>query len=273
MSEMKLRDLLTAILQIQADEISPETSLKSLDTSLGRTRLRLGLKRIGLQIPPDARPATFSQLEKLIRAKPEPDSSETTELQPPLASGNSASSTAALKMGLDVQNISELPKTSDHWEHEFYQTTFTKSEVAYALLQPNPGHHLAGFWCAKEALRKCDPAFRNSEFSKIIVSHESDGQPVLFWQDSNGVTRLPHAVSISHTEGIASAVVALSSLEATPKDKSPQVDIARTKAFTNERSQSPEGVAQVPRSAAVAFAMSIIALLVCCFVGWIAYRH
>ena len=53
-----------------------------------------------------------------------------------------------------MQEIAALPVTADYWDHEFYRETFEPSEIAYAVVQSDPRTHLAGFWCAKEALRK-----------------------------------------------------------------------------------------------------------------------
>ena len=84
---------------------------------------------------------------------------------------------------------------------------FGKSEIAYAVVQSEPRTHLAGFWCAKEALRKCDPSFIKVGFESTVIAHEQGGGPYLQWQTPSGPVRLPHAVSLSHTRELATAVV------------------------------------------------------------------
>jgi phosphopantetheine--protein transferase-like protein len=112
-----------------------------------------------------------------------------------------------LQVGLDVEDIGSLPVASDYWEHEFYRGSFAKSEIAYAVLQPEPRVHFAGFWCAKEALRKCDSSFAGVSPELTAVAHDLDGRPYLTIASEIGPERLPHAVSISHAAEVATAVV------------------------------------------------------------------
>jgi phosphopantetheine--protein transferase-like protein len=115
-----------------------------------------------------------------------------------------------LQVGLDVEDIRSLPVASDYWEHEFYRGTFAKSEIAYAVLQVEPKVHFAGFWCAKEALRKCDSSFAATSLDEIAVAHDPEGRPYLTLAGEAGPERLPHALSISHTTEVATAVVVAS---------------------------------------------------------------
>ena len=62
-----------------------------------------------------------------------------------------------------------MPVTDDYWEHEFYKESFSKDEIAYCVLQENPRMHFAARWCAKEALVKCDPAFKGQSFATMEV--------------------------------------------------------------------------------------------------------
>jgi phosphopantetheine--protein transferase-like protein len=112
-----------------------------------------------------------------------------------------------LQVGLDVEEIGALPAAVDYWEHEFYRESFSRSEIAYAVLQPEPRIHFAGFWCAKEALRKCDPGFAGAEPKLTAVAHDPNGRPYLTLISEGDPERLPHAVSISHTSDVATAVV------------------------------------------------------------------
>jgi phosphopantetheine--protein transferase-like protein len=121
---------------------------------------------------------------------------------------------AGLQVGLDVEDIRSMPVASDYWEHEFYRGSFAKSEIAYAVLQLEPRTHFAGFWCAKEALRKCDPSFAGVAPERTAVAHDADGRPYLTVETDAGPERLAHAVSISHTTEVATAVVVLSAAPA-----------------------------------------------------------
>jgi phosphopantetheine--protein transferase-like protein len=124
---------------------------------------------------------------------------------PPAAIGMNGFS--GLYVGLDIEEIRSLPVADDYWEHEFYRGNFSRSEVAYAVLQTEPRIHFAGFWCAKEALRKCDHTFAEVRPVSTAVAHDSDGRPFLTLDTETGPVRLPHALSISHAAELATAIV------------------------------------------------------------------
>ena len=103
--------------------------------------------------------------------------------------------------------VDAMPMADDYWEHEFYKESFSKDEIAYCLLQENPRMHFAARWCAKEALVKCDPAFKGQSFATMEVVRAESGELSLA-HHANGTSKKPsHAVSISHTETMAAAVV------------------------------------------------------------------
>ena len=116
------------------------------------------------------------------------------------------STSLGLAVGLDLQDVASLPTACDYWEDPFYAGTFGKSEIAYAVLQPEPRTHFAGFG-AKEALRKCDPAFASVDALATVVAHEAGGRPYFLWKSAEREQRLPHALSISHVATIAMAIV------------------------------------------------------------------
>jgi phosphopantetheinyl transferase (holo-ACP synthase) len=178
--------------------------------------MSVALKRLGLTLPSGFKPTTFGAMLAALSGKEPPASSDATgaPTKPerfPIYSAPqaavAANGLAGLSVGLDVEDIRSLPTADDYWEHEFYRGNFSSSEVAYALLGTDPPTHFAGFWCAKEALRKCDRTF--AELSPVLtaVAHESDGRPYLTLDTEAGIVRLPHALSISHAAGSATAIV------------------------------------------------------------------
>jgi phosphopantetheine--protein transferase-like protein len=204
----QLREMLSTMLMLPPEQITAETSLASLDTSLGGARLKLGLKRLGLSMPAGASPTTFGELEAALfgnamaKAAVAPSGVENDATSAPSYAG-----LAGVQVGIDVQDVNSLPTANDYWEHEFYVGMFDKSEIASAVVQSDPRTHLAGYWCAKEALRKCDPSFMKVGFESIVVAHERDGRPYMQRQTASGLVRLPHALSLSHTGQLATAVV------------------------------------------------------------------
>jgi phosphopantetheine--protein transferase-like protein len=210
----QLRTMIATMLRLSPAEIADGTSLAALNTSLGSAKVRLGLKRLGLALPAGAAPATFGGLLAALSGEPAPAAAEKPQAvsrpaSAQIGNGGFAGLQAGLQVGLDVEDIRSLPVASDYWEHEFYQGSFARSEIAYAVLQTEPRTHFAGFWCAKEALRKCDPSYAGVPPPQTAVAHDADGRPYLTLETEAGPERLPHAVSISHTIEVATAVVVL----------------------------------------------------------------
>jgi phosphopantetheine--protein transferase-like protein len=154
-------------------------------------------------VSPGPFPATYGELEARVTGITAGASPGALPSFPPVR----ATANTGVAVGLDVESVSALPATPDFWEHDFYRQTFGKREIAYAVAQADPRVHFAGYWCAKEALRKCDPAFDAAGPLSIVVTHDDMGRPYLEHETSTGRTRLPHAVSISHTGEVACAVV------------------------------------------------------------------
>src|SRR5438105_2076609 len=65
--ENQLKELLAPMLMIPAGKIGRESSLASLDNSLGEAKLRLALRRFGAGLPDGLRPSTFGALDQLLR--------------------------------------------------------------------------------------------------------------------------------------------------------------------------------------------------------------
>jgi phosphopantetheine--protein transferase-like protein len=204
----QLQAMIATMLMVSPGEVGEGISLAALNTSLGSAKVRLGLKRLGLALPIGVKPATFGGLVAALSGEslPAPAAAK-PETTPRAAVAATGVGLTGLQVGLDVEDIGSLPVAADYWEHEFYRGTFARSEIAYAVLQAEPRTHFAGFWCAKEALRKCDPAFAGVSPDKTAVAHEANGRPYLTLAGEGGLERLAHAVSISHTADVAAAVV------------------------------------------------------------------
>jgi len=202
----EIRSMIATMLMVSPAEIAEGTSLASLNTSLGSAKVRLGLKRLGLALPAGAKPATFGGLVAALSGETAQVATQAGTAARPLVP---VAANGSLQIGLDVEDIGSLPAAVDYWEHEFYRGSFAKSEIAYAVLQAEPRTHFAGFWCAKEALRKCDPSFAGVDPPLTAVAHDQDGRPYLTLYSGAGSERLPHAVSISHTAEVATAVVVM----------------------------------------------------------------
>jgi phosphopantetheine--protein transferase-like protein len=76
-------------------------------------------------------------------------------------------------IGIDIQSVSELPKTEDFWNDEFYIKLFSKKEISYALNKKNPRETFAGIYSLKEAIHKSN----NNEIISSIKLDYTNGYP------------------------------------------------------------------------------------------------
>lgn len=111
----------------------------------------------------------------------------------PLNGGAAASKTGGLSIGIDIQDVAELPDCVDYWEDEFYKMKFAPEEIAYGVSRKDPKETFAGIYSCKEALVKCDNTL---EWSSIVISHDANGGPQF----------ADYCLSISHSGGNAIAV-------------------------------------------------------------------
>lgn len=100
------------------------------------------------------------------------------------------------QIGIDMEEIAQMPVVPDFREEEFYTMNFAPQEIAYCILQPNPYASFAGLFAAKEAIVKAGNHYRDIPFNKILIDHLPEGQPVF----------KNYTISISHTDQIAIAV-------------------------------------------------------------------
>jgi hypothetical protein len=98
------------------------------------------------------------------------------------------------QIGIDIQEISELPDSVDYWEDEFYKSKFTPEEIAYCVVKDNPKQSFAGLYSCKEAIIKSD---NNLNWQNINIEHDENGKP--FYNNFN--------LSISHS-GIYTIAIA-----------------------------------------------------------------
>lgn len=114
-------------------------------------------------------------------------------VKPAAVNNGNLSTAAGTAVGIDIQEINELPNAADYWEDEFYKLKFTPEEIAYCVGKDNPGQTFAGLYSCKEALIKCD---NDLEWDSINISHDDNGKP----QFGN------YSISISHSGLYATAI-------------------------------------------------------------------
>jgi phosphopantetheine--protein transferase-like protein len=208
----QLRQIVAQLAGLKLEAIDTDFSLKSrgLQSSVRRAALAAAIRRhLGVSVPEVYSVVSFRELEAAVLeggTQATVSSVKPVELPKPVAV-SALSGVDDLACGIDIERVDAMPMTDDYWEHEFYKESFSKDEIAYCLLQENPRMHFAARWCAKEALVKCDPAFKGQPFSAMEVVRNDSGEVSLAHHANGNSTTPPLAVSISHTETMAAAVV------------------------------------------------------------------
>jgi phosphopantetheine--protein transferase-like protein len=212
-----LRTIVSDLMMLPAESLDSSTVLGGvLSSSLGRARLDAALRsRLSIANPAVYTVKTFGELCRVAGADISGETANSVveaKSRPGLVAAGHGGATTAL--GIDIQSVASLPDASDYWETEFYQQHFTRQEIAYALLQTHPRESFAAAWCAKEALRKADNRWLSSGWKDTELTHDEAGKPELTADGSP----IPCSVSLSHTEGIAVAVVAMHGSRTSNKD-------------------------------------------------------
>jgi holo-[acyl-carrier protein] synthase len=162
-------------------------------------------------------PQPLPLLQSLAGAAPTfPSAQRSSSLEAPSTalSGSQVASSAevlgaesGLACGIDVESISALPEAKDYWEEPFYKANFTSVEIAYCVSQSNPRMHFAARWCAKEALKKCLPVCVQCDMNRIEVVRGEAGRPSLRVIADDGARTPPVALSLTHSDDWALAMV------------------------------------------------------------------
>ena len=214
-------------MKVPAESLDASTVLGGvLSSSLGRARLDAALRsRLSFTDPAVYTVKTFGELCRVAGAVVS-GAAASPAVATGIKSGFPPASSAgtATTIGVDIQSVANLPEAADYWETNFYQQHFTRQEIAYALLQSHPRESFAAAWCAKEALRKADNRWIGFDWQQIELTHDDAGKPGL----AAGGGPIPCSVSLSHTEGIAVAVVAMHSSQAASPDTRPVMASSQT---------------------------------------------
>lgn len=108
-----------------------------------------------------------------------------------------STSAAGLQIGIDIEEVANLPHADDFREHPFYRDNFTPAEISHCLLKADTRASLCGLWAAKEAMIKAGVAAPNGGGLRTLeVEFDGEGRP--FARSCN--------LSISHTPTTAVAV-------------------------------------------------------------------
>lgn len=229
--EPLLREIIADICALPNEKIQPDLPLgqTKLHSSLGWALLNAKLRRrLGVRLEHMFPPPTYGDLCQLVFGENIPAntaietsrtcdatsaSSVSTKPFPPVYAGALPElepippADFPSRCGIDIESVDSLPPCDDPWTDSFYRDTFSDAEIAYCLLRENPRMHFAARWSAKEALKKCLAEYSAVSPRRLeLVLQPGEGVCFFHLEPEGKRTRIPAAISISHTETHAVAV-------------------------------------------------------------------
>jgi phosphopantetheine--protein transferase-like protein len=207
-----LQGIIATLLGTDPADVHPDTAFAGtrLQGSLARTRLYTTIEQqLGVACQAAYTARTYGELHAAIYGTASDVTTTQAAAAPPAPEPYVQLNGAIpnIACGIDIEMVENLPAVPDYWSDAFYSATFTPAEIAYCLLQDQPLVHFAARWCAKEALKKCDPAYLQADLRTLEVRLNASGAPYLCAVADGHSTPLAFAVSLSHTTQAAVAVV------------------------------------------------------------------
>ncbi|MBI5925014.1 MAG: 4'-phosphopantetheinyl transferase superfamily protein [Aquabacterium sp.] len=215
--------ILAKMVRQSPDAIADTSSLGSLGltSSFGLSALRSAIeKESQRRLPPIGLHLRVSELLQMIEAAhnssaadpstdlPKVRDTAIREPDSPRSFASRSSITGDFGVGLDMQEIEDLPETDDYRGHSFYFGHFSSTEIATALLRPDPRAHLCGIFCVKEAVKKSHAKLLDLRMDEILVCHDDAGKPFVELRVSKpdiAALNFRFHISITHTRRVAAA--------------------------------------------------------------------
>jgi phosphopantetheine--protein transferase-like protein len=191
---MEIKQIIAPYIGLSESEILSSTNIskKALKSSIFLHRMYGKLAEEGYVISDYSNIETYGELHSIINGVAV--TIEKDVIPSKIINENNEINNTSV--GIDVQDIEELPKVNDFRTDGFYIENFTNKEISYCILQKNAYASFAGLFAAKEAIIKADNSFKKTKLNQIEIKHDEKGKPTF-----NGF-----AISISHNNTSATSV-------------------------------------------------------------------
>lgn len=196
--EAQLKDIISLYIKTPADQIDANTTIDrtAVSSSILLHRMYAHLAKENFVVADYWDIKDFGGLQKRIDGKADSTAIPAITTDELATVNSSAIEDNEPSIGIDIEQISNMPIAADYREDEFYRMNFAPAEIAYCILQSNPAASFAGLFAAKEAIVKANKLFLNKPFNAIYIDHLPNGKPVHpFFK-----------LSISHSNDVAIAV-------------------------------------------------------------------
>ncbi len=166
--------------RIPVDQLQPETLMgrTAVGNSIVLHRMYAALAKEGINVAGYQEIQTYGELINKISGNSGKVNPIIINQEAMVGQFNGISSQATSAIGIDIEEIANMPIVADCREDEFYKMNFTPAEMAYCIVQPDQYASFAGLFAAKEAIVKADNRFKNVPFNEIFIDHLPGGQPV-----------------------------------------------------------------------------------------------
>ena len=194
MSEI-IKQIVADFTKIPNGQLTSETRIDRsvISNSIVLHRMYAAIAKNGFVISDYQKIKTFGELLQKVSGK---ENAETAVLVEHKAEAKQITYSNDSGIGIDIEEISQMPQVTDFRQEEFYTTNFTSEEISYCSLQPDPYASFCGIFAVKEAIIKADNKYKGISFYKIFIDHSPQGKPFL-----NGFK-----ISIAHKNNFAIAI-------------------------------------------------------------------
>ena len=263
LSPDQLRKIYGEVFGVPADEVTEAARIKGAE-SMERAKLAAIIERhLGKKVPAAYTARTLRELEDALFGSNAETPVESAGAGPAQISRR-VRTVEGFRCGIDLEPVASMPATLDYLVDPFYTATFTPAEIVYCAAQESPAMHFAARWCAKEALRKCDPGFATADHTAIELVGDENGSIFLRHRSGDGgAVRLPHAVSVTHTAEMAAATVVVGWGAAAPPNPSIPVSAPALHDWSDRRTPIHQEVMalQVPAASKICRVSTLLATL------------
>lgn len=193
------KNIIATFLKVDSSEVNENTLIdaSAIPGSVLIHRMYSTLSSEGYHVVNQDKIRTYGDFLKAINQ--DSNSSEiipVAQQKEPSKKIQSSNSSSDIQVGIDIEDIFNMPAATDYRENRFYTDNFSSKEISYCILQPDPRASFAGKFSLKEAIIKADNDYKAVAFQDIEILHDSLGKPVF-----EGF-----ALSISHTTNQSIAI-------------------------------------------------------------------
>jgi phosphopantetheine--protein transferase-like protein len=175
------KPIIATFLKIDPSELRAETPIdrSALQGSILLHRMHAKLAQAGCHIDHWSEIRTFGDLERAMSGQTLPGAQTAQASAHALVESGTTPliEPNRLAVGIDIEEIANLPLADDYREHPFYKSAFTPSEISYCIMQVNPASSFAGLFSVKEAIVKAGGSKKINTLIEIGILHDDEGRP------------------------------------------------------------------------------------------------